>query len=172
MPAEILESELRKKYMSLTFSLNDKASPKVISLVGSVDESAADALNTLKSLPKGTYSIDLAGILSINSIGVRNWLNFIKDFQTEREVKFSNCTYEFIRQVNMIPPFKGKGEIESFFAQFYCETCDNSFDLLFDAKSPVDLLRSKLSSQRCPSCSTISECVESPNEYLTFLEPK
>jgi hypothetical protein len=158
--------------MSLTFSIDEKTSPPVIILAGPVDESATNTLISLKNLPNGPYIFNLIGLSGINSIGVRNWLNFMKEFQIQHEVRFSNCTVEFIRQVNMIPPFIGKGKIESFFAQFYCETCEDSFDVLFYSTTPLDDLNSSLSSQRCKTCSSISECVESPDEYLRFLPQK
>ena len=55
-------------------------------LVGKIDEYAVDSFKPLYEIPTGRVTLDLSGVQSINSIGVRVWINFMNSFRESHEI--------------------------------------------------------------------------------------
>lgn len=69
--------------------------------------------------------VDLAGVNYINSVGVKNWINWTGRFPKELRVEFANCPALIINQVNMVAGFlPANGWVESLYAPFVCEDCN------------------------------------------------
>ena len=93
---------------------------KIIYISGTIDEDTN--FNPLLDFGK-TLILNLSKIASINSCGIRNWVNFFKDLNNT-QVIYEECTPLLVRQMNMIPSFLGKAHVASVFVPYLCATCE------------------------------------------------
>lgn len=98
-----------------------KGNVRTIMLRGVIDEDTD--FNLLKKLP-GSLIFNLRGITSINSCGVRNWVNFLKEV-ADRKVYYVECPPLIVRQMNMVPSFVGQARVVSVFGAYVCEECES-----------------------------------------------
>lgn len=100
---------------------------------GSIDESFS-TFNVKPHQNKGV-KIDFEKIKSINSIGIRNWIQWIS---TNPGVKFTfqNCPVCIVEQINNVKGFAPTGTIiESFFVPYYSEdTGEEKLELYIQGK--------------------------------------
>ncbi|MEK6628234.1 MAG: hypothetical protein AABY53_06375 [Bdellovibrionota bacterium] len=89
---------------------------------GSIDESLANYLSIFPAIPKIT--INLEEINSINSTGIREWINLMTKLETSK-ITLTNCPKIFIDQVNMVKGFlSANAVVESFYVPYYSESAD------------------------------------------------
>lgn len=89
---------------------------------GSIDESLANYLSIFPAVPKITINLD--EISSINSTGIREWINLMTKLETSK-ITITNCPKIFIDQVNMVKGFlPANAQIESFYVPYYSESAD------------------------------------------------
>ncbi len=102
----------------------------------------------LDDLPAaGGLVLDLAGIERINSIGVRQWIEFIEQCRARfSSLRFDRCSVVFVSQVNTVAGFAHSREIHSVYAPYVCEQCGAEKELL------VDVSRSMLVDLAPPKC--------------------
>lgn len=117
---------------------------------------------------QGELHLNLAGITSINSLGIRAWVNFMKEI-SNRPVFYEECPPVVVRQMNMIPSFLGSAKVLSVYAPFVCENCDEEKLVLVPemalAKSDVELPEPF----KCESCSEGEmELDGHPKQYFAF----
>lgn len=73
----------------------------------------------------GPVVFDLGGILGINSLGIKSWVQFVNrsTFASET-ILVRNCTAAMLDQFAMIPSAKPAGaELDTFFLVAFCEGC-------------------------------------------------
>jgi hypothetical protein len=69
--------------------------------------------------------MDLSGVNYINSVGVKNWINWTGRFLNALQVEFHNCPSLIVNQVNMVAGFlPNDGTVESLSAPFICDKCN------------------------------------------------
>src|SRR5579862_9294898 len=95
-----------------------------IALGGHLNE-AAD-LSPITKLP-GPLIIDLSGLDRINSLGVRDWMRFIRTCETEGiDLTFERCSPTIVGQISMITNFMGtRSRIASVEVPYLCTSCAN-----------------------------------------------
>lgn len=109
---------------------------------GSFDE--AFAYDGLPAQEIGRVVIDLEKVESINSVGVREWTSFIERFGNKAEIFFENCSVAMVDQFNIVPQAMGKGQIVSFFAPYYCPSCEQEVNQFVEtSKHLADLMTKK-----------------------------
>lgn len=93
---------------------------RVILLNGTIDEDA-----DFSSIAKiaGDLTFNFKNVESINSCGVRNWVNFLKA-RGEKAVHFEECPPLIVRQMNMVPSFVGSAQVKSVYANYVCDKCE------------------------------------------------
>ncbi len=103
----------------------------VIYLCGQIDEDA-----TFDSFEKeeGAIVFDFEGITVINSCGVRNWVNFMKH-KKGQDISFRNCPPVIVKQLNLVPSFKGEAKVLSLYVPYVCMNCDHETRTLVDMKT-------------------------------------
>jgi hypothetical protein len=89
-----------------------------ISLVGRIDENA-DLAALAAAIPPEGATLDLGGVGRINSIGVREWMDFIGGLSS-RKLRLARCAPVFVDQLNAISNFAGNAELLSVLASFEC----------------------------------------------------
>ncbi len=89
-------------------------------LKGAIDEdtdlSALAAITT-------PLIVNFEGVNSINSCGIRTWVNLIKEL-SGISVTYENCPPLIVRQMNMVPSFLGHAQIASVFVPYVCDQCE------------------------------------------------
>lgn len=84
--------------------------------------------------------IDLKAVKSINSVGIREWLNWMKPLAEQAQLVFMKTPKALVLQMNMVEGFLPKnGFVKSFFVPFYCEACDKEEHVLFNVGQEVEL---------------------------------
>ena len=121
-------------------------------LEGSIDE-LVDLTPLKEASPP--LKLNLAGISFCNSVGSRNFLNFIREWG-DQEIEYYECSSAFIYNLNMIPLLLGvskQGKVRSLHASFECSECDEeqTFLVTENAYSGQNLVAEELK-RDCPSC--------------------
>jgi hypothetical protein len=92
---------------------------------GQIDEHIGPVLMEIRGQVRGSRVVfDLAYLTQVNSIGVATWLAHIKSFD-DLQLSYENCPNCFSSLWLMIPGFGGKGTLDSLFAHYYCNACDD-----------------------------------------------
>jgi len=97
-----------------------KGESKVILLRGIFDE---DTNFTSLTKLDGPLTFNWKAITSINSCGVRSWVNFLKDISS-MPVFYEECPSLVVRQMNMVPSFAGHAKVLSVYVPYVCDNCD------------------------------------------------
>ena len=153
----------------MEYSLSVSNDAKLVTLMGLINEDAELVFQNLalelKDVKKAIFNF--AQIKSINSLGVRAWVSFLRGISESHEVVFTECTSDVIMQINMIPSFLGKGVVESFFVNYVCDVCNKEErKLLFTKDFPSKTLPS-LPKCDAEDCGVQTEELE--EEYFVFL---
>ncbi|MES2614957.1 MAG: hypothetical protein V4591_06050 [Bdellovibrionota bacterium] len=109
----------------MEYSLSQIPEGRVVSLMGLINEDSELTFQHIFSEIKDEKKIifNFSQAKSINSLGVRAWVSFLRRLEENKEIVFAECTGDVIMQINMIPSFLGKGKVESFFVNYICEIC-------------------------------------------------
>ena len=114
--------------------------------------------------------IDMSEVQSINSFGVRSWVNYISNYQGR--IIYKECSIPVVEQFSMIPEFIGPNSwVESFFALYFCSKCNHEENTLLTIGINFDHKRKELISPTiCPYCSDEMDADFIPDEYFFFLD--
>jgi hypothetical protein len=119
---------------------------------GEIHENFKSKLIVMPQSP--SYVINLSGLRSINSLGIREWSQFINDLSRSASVTLEDCSVIFIDQANIVPTILGSARVSSFFAPYFCPKCH----LELSCKLLISTHRKRLSEKRAPqlihSCGT------------------
>ncbi len=113
----------------IEFSLQELPEHTVLSVSGILDEYAD--LPALQSSEYRDLVIDLENLQSINSIGIRIWIDWHQTFHFRR-VSFRKCPKVFVDQVNNVESFiPTNAAVLSFYVPYYSEPSDEDAQILF-----------------------------------------
>lgn len=154
--------------MEYRISLMEDGTP-LVALVGPINEDAELSLQNLThELGEAkTVTFNFALVKSINSLGVRAWVNFMRGVSEGRSLNFVECVPDVIMQINMIPSFQNKAAIRSFFTNYVCESCDATRRVLIQTSALPP--KSIPAPQNCQNCGQTMETEELEEEYFAFL---
>jgi hypothetical protein len=140
-----------------------------VTLSGIINEDAELGLNAIATelADKKRVSFNFAQVKSVNSLGVRSWVQFLRTVDDGREITFIEGTPDVIMQINMIPSFMGRATIRSFYANYICESCDLTSKVLIDVASLAP--KTIPNPQKCSNCGSLMETEELEEEYFAFL---
>ena len=103
---------------------------------GSIDEDSE--FPTIGESEVDQIVIDLKGVKGINSVGIREWMNWIRPLATGAQVTLVAAPKPMVFQFNMVDGFvPNKAKVISFFVPFFCETCDKEQEILFTVGKDV-----------------------------------
>lgn len=139
---------------------------------GNIDEHIGPVLAEVRSQVKSPRVVfDFEFLSQVNSIGVATWLAHIKAFD-DVQLTYENCPSTFSNLWQMIPGLGGKGVLESLYAGYCCQKCD-------DGKYHKTLVRRadcvKLENwppHPCPLCTSPMFPEESDRELLLIFLPE
>lgn len=133
------------------------------------DITEATSFDSLVPLLVGRVEFDLSQVAYINSLGVREWIRFLRGCNIQG-YELHACSVPFVLQAAVIPPMIGRGTVVSFFAPYYCESCDHHVDKLLQSAAilAADYVPPVL---HCPECNGTMALDDLPERYLAFLRP-
>lgn len=143
----------------------------VMVLEGWLDERAE--LPELDEPVKGDLVLDLKGITLVNSLGVRNWIQWFKVLKVQRDVKLIHCSPAVLKQANTLQGFlSDRTKIESVFVPYFCEDCGREDQLLVNIAKVGDPVHITAAPPelKCSSCGMKMELDLIESQYLTFMQ--
>lgn len=154
--------------VALSWRIKERPGFTTVEFFGEIDENADFA--ELRRRLTGAVVFHLAEVRRINSCGVREWVNFVRDLPSVTELTFSHCSPAIVTQLNMIYNFRGRAKVRSFYAPYICESCHNEEEKLLDVQSQFPQgSHSTVPDFQCENCSEAMEFDDLPERYLSFL---
>jgi len=135
---------------------------RVLLLKGIIDEDTN--LDQLLSL-NGPLIFSFQAVTSINSCGVRTWVNFMKQV-ANRPVYYDGCPPLIVRQMNMVPSFVGHAKVLSVFASYICDSCEKEKMLHIPNKSFGKNIQESFPCEACGNGEM--EFDGQPQQYFAF----
>jgi hypothetical protein len=136
-----------------------------ISLAGRIDENA-DLAALAAAVPPDGATLDLGGLTRINSIGIREWMDFVMGL-APRKVRLERCAPVFVEQLNAIANFTGGAELVSVLASFECENDGEVTNLEVQLD---DARKQKLpAAPACRQCGATMTPAQEDAQYYRFL---
>lgn len=159
----------RSARISLTWEIGRTGNgATVVAFKGEIDENAD--LQVLALQLEGTVVLDLGEVRRINSAGVREWVNFMRELGHVKQVWLSRCSTAIVNQLNMIYNFRGRASVKTFFAPYLCVRCETEVDVLLDTNvhfPDKNLLRPP--EVKCPQCGQDLDFDDIPQRYFSFV---
>lgn len=157
----------------LSWRIRERPGVTTVEFVGEIDENADFA--DLRRRLRGPVAFQLGEVRRINSCGVREWVNFVRDLPHVTDLSFSHCSPAIVTQLNMIYNFRGRAKIRSFYAPYVCDACGREEEQLIDVPTQAGLSprtgagRPTLPNFACVECQAPMEFDDLPERYLSFL---
>lgn len=139
-----------------------------IEFSGKIDEDVD--FSKIIGLDQKNYVFDFEKVEMINSCGIREWITYIEKLPKDAKLDYLNCPQIIIEQINLVHGFVREGaKINSFFAPYYCENCDEEEKLLLES-SKVN--NTKAPEMQCSKCNKVMEFDAIEKQYFNFLNQK
>ena len=131
-----LELEIHKEALRVTLFFkgiaNENFLPsKVLQFLGEPLSPAPQTSNAAEfndsvnpSLKGNLILLNLEHLKQMNSRGVREWILFVQTLPKSCTVRIEKASIVFMDQFNILPAVVGNARIESFFAPYYCSSCE------------------------------------------------
>lgn len=163
-----METKAREDAAVLSWQIEQGPDGTVVKFVGEIDENAD--FTELRHRLEGAVTFHLGGIRRINSCGVREWVNFVRDLPEVTKLTFTHCSTAIVTQLNMIYNFRGNARILSFYAPYVCESCNAETDKLLDVETQFPQGNiDQVPEFACERCRQPMEFDDLPERYLSFL---
>jgi ABC-type transporter Mla MlaB component len=144
--------------------------PGRLVLAGRIDEQAH--LADLEAAVEGTtLTIDLADVTYINSLGVRDWVTFLRAL-SKREIALTleRCAEVMVLQMNMIVDARGSARVASFYAPFACDACGwEGAKIVETAEVQPMVTAGRAPETECPDCQASARFADFVDRYFLFL---
>lgn len=140
-----------------------------LKLAGVIDEDN-ELFDLLDQLGAGTVVINLADIERINSCGVRDWVNWLAKLEKKgAKVVFVECSPAIVAQINLVNNFTGNGVVKSFYAPYFCPSCDLEKVLLIEMDEMKAMDTPKAPVCRCDECDGVMDFDDMEESYFAFV---
>ena len=118
-----------------------------------------------------SVAFDFEEVNRINSVGIRQWIQFIETIPETVNVSFERCPLRIINQINLFPGFTGnrRVDINSFYAQFKCKDCRKSHTTLLETRQHFNSDEIKAPMIPCPKCKKDMRFDGIAKKYFLFL---
>ena len=157
-------------------TLDEQDKPPRLILSGRIDEHVQ--FGKLPYPQKGSLTIDLDQVTYINSIGLRNWVQWVVKLKELSQIFFRHIRPLLVSQMNVLEGFLPFGAIvESFYVPYYCDECGHEFDVIMkrgkeykEADSTTPERIEIPTSCKCPECSAQADADIIEAKYYKFLK--
>ena len=153
----------------MDFKMEKDGTKAKVTLGGVINEDAEIPLKKIAGdLAASTFAtFNFAQVKSINSLGVRAWVTFLRSIEDGRDIGFEECVPDVIMQMNMIPSFKGKALIKSFYVNYVSPVTEKTQRILVETGSLPP--KTMPMPPNCPDSGEPMETEELEEEYFAFL---
>jgi hypothetical protein len=153
---------------ALAWRIKERPGFTTVEFTGEIDENAD--FSELRRQLKGAVVFKLGDVRRINSCGVREWVNFVRDLPDVGELVFTHCSPAIVTQLNMIYNFRGAASVRSFFAPYICDSCNREEEKLLDVATHFPSKEvDRVPAFSCEKCGEPMEFDDLPERYLSFL---
>ena len=119
----------------------------------------------------GPLTIDTYGIKRVNSVGVREWVNFLRSLKHRASITLICCSPAMVAQLNSVFNFRAHATIKSVAAPYFCAQCDSEqlevIVLPGRFGSPSELVSG---THTCNKCGGVLDFDDLPDRYFVFLQ--
>lgn len=116
----------------------------------------------------GTLTINLYELSFINSLGIRDWVDWIKNVRTEKGIILTRCSPPFVRQISILQNFIPHGvTVQSICVPYYCDQCEREERRLIEIGTLLDSLPADI---QCVMCKGDMAMDVIKHIYFKFLE--
>lgn len=151
----------------LSVAINKTDSGTVMEIAGSID--GQTPLPDL-GLVAGTLTIDLFELRFINSLGIRDWIIWIRNVRAEKGIVLTRCSPPFVRQLGILHAFVPDGvKVGSICLPYFCAECEREEHKLIQVNLDLGTLPDYIP---CVLCNGDMEMDVVKNTYLKFWEKK
>jgi DNA-directed RNA polymerase subunit RPC12/RpoP/anti-anti-sigma regulatory factor len=138
-----------------------------VELIGPIDEDSD--FREILGLQQKKMTFDFEQVNMINSCGIREWIKFLEELPATAEISYENCPQIIIEQINMVHGFfKNGAVIKSFYAPYFCESCDKEIKVKLESMQVEGRKAPKLNCPQCGSDGIEFDAIEA--QYFSFLE--
>jgi hypothetical protein len=162
-----MDASTRPDPVALSWRIKERPGFTTVEFTGEIDENAD--FGELRRRLKGPVVFHLAEVRRINSCGVREWVNFVRDLPGVTELTFTHCSPAIVTQLNMIYNFRGAAKVRSFYAPYVCDQCGHEDEKLLDVQNQFPSGPHKVPDYACEQCGAPMEFDDLPERYLSFL---
>lgn len=161
-------SEKNSSAEKLQIKMIEEANKLNVRFFGIIDEDAHFDKLIGKSAKK--YFFHFGEVKSINSCGIREWVKYLNSLSLECEVYYEECPQNVIEQMGMVHGFiRDNATIESFFAPYFCEKCDQTYQILLKS---TDVLKKMAPKKFCLKDNSPLEFDAIDEQYFSFIRNK
>lgn len=155
---------------NLTVSASGDAAERRLALTGKLDETVA-LVSHVNGWGARVVVLETAGIKSINSLGIREWMHFVAGLHGGgARLVHERCSEVLVEQMCFIPAVRGGGTVRSFHAPYYCSRCDLEESGLIDVDVHGEALRAmEAPGLPCPQCKAPMALADVPERIFAFL---
>ncbi len=152
----------------LTVNKQQTKAGLAVELSGTIEESVD--FEHLIGPFSGELLVNCKKITRINSVGVKTWMRYFLGLRGKNiGVKFFDCSYAVIEQLNMVSNFACGGEVVSILLPFSCIKCQNEFVASCNT-AELKANDLKIPAVKCEKTECAARFDDEPSEYLYFLE--
>ena len=117
--------------MSFSIAKQPDGARLVIKVAGGVDEDAN--FQPVDVAAFTSVVLDLSEITAINSVGIREWIKWVKAMPSTVQLSVRHCPKIIVDQINMVAGFLPPAAIiESFYVPYYAEGTGSEKMILFE----------------------------------------
>jgi len=144
----------------------------VVRLEGVLDEhNALDQLLRELGPPRQTLVIDLGGLRRLNSVGVRDWVFWMRELRERYQtLVLLDCTPAVMGEVNLVRNFAEGAVVWTIRAPYYCERCGQESVKTLDAVAMRATTSPEAPSFPCAEDPCGNALDDAPETYFAFLE--
>lgn len=144
-----------------------RSGARLIKFAGALDE--RNELGELtEKVPAGSTLINLSGIDSINSIGSRDWINWLSSLEARGiNPVLIACSPAVVAQLNRIKNFAGNCVVKSFQVPYHCDACDVDKLLLVHISELEPPYEAPVCT--CDGCGAAMAFTEDADSYFAFI---
>jgi anti-anti-sigma regulatory factor len=142
----------------------------VVRLDGVIDEHNELASYTERIGSGEALFIDLGGVKRLNSVGVRDWVNWLRALKPKfARIVLFDCPPPVMNEVNFVKNFADGAHITTFSVPLFCARCNKEENRLLES-APLKSNGRKLPSFACEQASCENTIDDDEDSYLAFLD--
>lgn len=154
------------EFTNLKIKIDEEPKQVTYIFAGDVDEHFKQ--EKVPRIRKEKIVFHLAEVNNFNSCGIREWIHLVQEFSKIGHLVFKECSVTMIDQINMVPGSLGMGEIESFYAPYYCE-CGGEVNRLVNMEQAKPyLINHTAPEMNCTRCGKPLEFDALEESYFLF----